>query len=230
VAAAVPLLRPGPDPATVAMGPGELSPSLTRAVEDCLGGYPDAERFAGGPKFPVTVADLAVAVRHGDRTAAVFLTGEGSVTCERTDDMIMNGEPVGSFGAGEWTGTRNWLPGPVQLLMHGSSDTGSGPVAVDASGRVSARVARLELRHDDGEVTAARIANGTFGLLSEVERGQRAMLAAYDVQGVEIWRKPFFDDTEPAACWADPSGVIVYPAGDPATVTDGCLPAEPWKP
>ncbi|GIF36827.1 hypothetical protein [Actinoplanes xinjiangensis] len=234
--AAVPLLRPAEAPDTVAMGPGELNRPLSREVAACLNGYPDGPMFRDGARFPVTDDDLAVAVHHERRTTAVFLTEEGYLACERTEGLLPGDEPTGGFSIQEWNGTRDWLPGPVQLLMRTSTEIDSG--AVDASGRVSPRVSRVELEHGDGGTTRARIVGGTFGLLSTTEVGPDAALVAYDARGTEIWRRPFFGAPGPSRCWADPAGNVVYPAVDTAPdpggspgVPDGdCLPAQAWNP
>ncbi|MEU4163275.1 hypothetical protein [Actinoplanes sp. NPDC026670] len=236
-AVAVPLLRTGDAPDTVAMGPGELDRPLSREIAACLNGYPDAAMFERGARFPVTEDDLAVAVHHGRRTTAVFLTERGYVACERTEGLLPGGEPTGGLSIEEWNGTRNWLPGPVQLLMRTSTEIDSG--AVDASGRVSSRVSRIELEHGDGRTTAARISGGTFGLVSRTEVDRDAALVAYGPQGAEIWRRPFFEpDPDTGRCWSDPAGNVVYPPLLPKRDEEGsttappgeCLTAEPWKP
>jgi hypothetical protein len=228
-AGAVPLLRTAAAPTTVAMGPGELNRPLSREIAECLNGYPDAPMFRDGVRFPVTDDDLAVAVHHDHRTTAVFLTDQGYVACERTTGPLPGDEPTGGFSIEEWHGTRDWLPGPVQLLMRTSTGVDSG--LVDASGRVSTRVARLELEHGDGHTTTARISGGTFGLLSKTDVKPDAALVAYDARGAEIWRAPYFaPSTTRDHCWADPSGTVVYPALDGGPDQGGaCLPAEAWK-
>ncbi|BEL02261.1 hypothetical protein Q0Z83_004520 [Actinoplanes sichuanensis] len=229
-AVAIPLTRNDVLPTTIAMGPGELDKPLSREITDCLNGYPDTPMFENGARFPVTEDDLAVAVHHDRRTTAVFLTDRGYLACERTEGLLPGDEPSGGFSVEEWHGTRDWLPGPVQVLMRTSTEADSG--AVDASGRISPRVARIELEHGDGRTTAARLAGGTFGLVSTTDVGGDAALVAYDTRGAEIWRRPFFvpsPDTD--RCWSDPSGNIVYPPlrGETSS-TPNCLPAEPWKP
>ncbi|WP_430784279.1 hypothetical protein [Actinoplanes sp. G11-F43] len=225
-AVAVPLTRERPA-ATIAMGPGELTPALSSTVEDCLNGYPDGAMFANGPKFPVGGADMAVAVEHGGRATAVFLTGEGYLACQRTGAGIMPGdEPSGGISVERWDGTRGWLPGPVQVLLRTSEEADGG--VVTATGRISARVQRLVVEHGDGEVSGARLSGGTFGLLSTAGVGPGAALVAYAGDGTEIWRQPFF---EPARsrfeCWIDPDGVVVHPA--PAR-RDGTDPSAPDRP
>jgi hypothetical protein len=235
-AAAAPLLLPEESPTTIAMGPGELSPSLSEAVDDCLYGYPDKEMFQHGPRFPVTPADLAVAVEHDGDATAVFLTDRGYVACQYTaPGPLPDSEPSGGFSIEEWNGTRDWLPGPVQILQRTSSETDGGWVS--AAGRISPRVKRVAVEHG-GEVVEARIAGGTFGLLSTSDVGPDAALVAYAADGAEIWRQPFFRLTlDRYQCYADPDGKVVHPGLDRkingksgiARATGRCLPAEPWQ-
>lgn len=248
-AVATPLLLPEEQPTTVAMGPGELSPSLVVAVEDCLYGYPDRPMFEHGPRFPVTAADMAVAVEHDGRSTAVFLTREGYLACQHSAAGVLSGsEPSGGLSIQTWDGTRDWLPGPVQILQRSSEEADGGWVT--AAGRISARVDRLVVDHGDGTITEARLSGGTFGVLTTTEVKPDAALAAYAVDGTEIWRQPFFRPSPSRyQCYADPSGKIVYPAlglgnsdkdsgqavtgsepGQAAPADRSCLPAESWKP
>jgi hypothetical protein len=235
-AVTVPMLLPEQTPTTIAMGPGELSPSLSAAVDDCLYGYPDKEMFQHGPRFPVTPADVAVAVEHDGDATAVFLTDRGYVACQYTAPGPLPGsEPSGGFSIEEWKGTHDWLPGPVQILLRASSEAEGGWVT--AAGRISARVTRVAVEHGD-EAVEARISGGTFGLLSTSDVGADAALVAYTADGTEIWRQPFFQPTRTRyQCYADPEDTVVYPALDRkingksgiAQPADSCLPAEPWR-
>ncbi|GAA0463304.1 hypothetical protein Aca07nite_75770 [Actinoplanes capillaceus] len=243
-AVATPFIRDGDPPTTIAMGPGELTSSLTATAKACLHGYPDGPMFEGGPRFPVTVGDLSVAVQHRGRTGALFLTDQGYVACSREAEP--GHEESGGFHIEFWNGTRDWLPGPVQVLSRSSSEAESGWVI--AAGRISARVGRLTLEHGNGTTTAARLSDGTFGLLTRTDDVQPAAeLVAYDRGGREVWRERFF---KPLLgwdqCYTAPDGGVVYenrrhkekdaehigePVGTPEPAPEGpCRPAEAWQP
>ncbi|WP_246636987.1 hypothetical protein [Actinoplanes hulinensis] len=242
-AVATPLIRDGDPPTTIAMGPGELTSSLTATAKACLHGYPDGPMFEQGPRFPVTVGDLSVAVQHRGRTGALFLTDQGYVACSREAEP--GREDSGGFSIELWNGTRDWLPGPVQVLSRSSSEAESGWVI--AAGRISARVGRLTLEHGNGTTTAARLSDGTFGLLTRTDDVQSAAeLVAYEKGGREVWRERFFKPLLGRdQCYTAPDGRVVYEnrwhegkdaqhSGEPDTpepAPEGpCRPAEAWQP
>jgi hypothetical protein len=194
----------------LAMGPDELSPSLREAAEQCLRWH------AMRPEIVVAPGDLAVAAEQGHRAALLFITPAGYLTCDVTREP---GEEVTGGSAGEAWPHRDWLPGPVQRLLLTTREDRAGHAM--ATGRVSARVARLVLDHGDGHITEARLRQGLFGVITrDFGVTGQAALVAYDAAGREIDRRPLF---EPVGCYTDPAGTVVY--GREQT---GCRPAEPW--
>lgn len=218
-----------PEDATVqvlAMGPGELSPTLRDAAERCLrwnSPQRQAQQQASTSPVPVSLADLAVAIERGDRALVLFMNDVGYATC----DVEWAGTARESGGSATETWPHgDWLPGPVQRLLLTSTEADGGDVS--ASGRVSARVHRLVLDHGDGRTTAARLSGGAFGLMTSGARlhaDNRPELVSYDARGVEIDRRPLFQaEDELDRCYAGPDGKRIY--GKP---TSGCRPAEKWR-
>ncbi|MGC5285826.1 hypothetical protein [Micromonospora sp. DT231] len=199
----------------LAMGSGELSPTLHQAMKQCLKWNAQHERL------PVSMDDLAVAAEQDHRVLALFMTETGYFTCDVSRPP--HGEPSGGTSGERVWPQRKWLPGPIQRLLLTSTDLDGGDVAV--TGRVSARVHRLVLEHGDGHTTTARMVNGVFGLLSEgASVTKDAELVSYDTTGAEIDRRLLFRPSDEFDnCYVDSSGTIVYgePGGD-------CRPAEPW--
>ncbi|MEU8286224.1 hypothetical protein AB0C01_18020 [Micromonospora sp. NPDC048905] len=199
----------------LAMGSGELSPTLHRAVEKCLEWNGQMERI------PLSIDDLAVAAEQDHDGVALFITDTGYFTCNVS---MRPGEEISGGATGErvWP-QRAWLPGSIQRLLLMSTEVDGGDVAV--SGRVAARVQRLVLEHGDGQTTTARLAHGVFGLLTDhAEVTRDAELVSYDSTGAEIDRRPLFPPSDESDhCYVDPAGTIVY--GKPGT---DCRPAEPW--
>lgn len=200
----------------LAMGPGELTPSLRPEVEQCL----QWNQVPGS--VPVSPSDLAVAAQHGDLTVLLFLTDTGYLAC----DMWA---PRGRERSAATTGATVWphgnlLPGPVDRLLLSSTELDGGAVA--ASGRVSARVDRLVLEHGNGQTSTARLANGAFGLVSEGDDVQAdAELVSYDASGREIDRRPLFEPLDRLdRCYTDPSGAVIFGRPGP-----DCRPAEEWS-
>lgn len=221
--------RPGDLPVQVlAMGPGELSPTLRDAAERCLQwNSPERQRQTrqneSEQPVPVSLADLAVAIERDGRALVLFMNDVGYATC----DVESPGTEQESGGGA----TKPWphgdlLPGPVQRLLLTSTEFDGGDVS--ASGRVAERVHRLVLDHGDGDTTAARLSGGAFGLMTSGARlkaGNGPTLVSYDANGVEIDRRPLFQaEDELERCYADPDGEPIY--GKPTT---GCLPAEKWR-
>ncbi|MFF0152372.1 hypothetical protein [Micromonospora sp. NPDC005203] len=214
VVAGVATVPRGDEVRHLAMGSGELSPTLHRAVEKCLEWNGQMERI------PLSMNDVAVAAEQDDRGLALFITDTGYFTCEVT---MRPGEEIsgGATGARVWP-QRAWLPGPVQRLLLMSTEADGGDVGV--TGRVSARVQRLVLEHGDGQSTTARLADGVFGLLTDhAEVTRDAELVSYDTTGVEIDRRLLFRPSDEFDnCYVDSAGTLVY--GKPGD----CRPAEPW--
>ncbi|MEU2702626.1 MULTISPECIES: hypothetical protein [Micromonospora] len=218
-----------PDRSTVqvlAMGAGELSPTLQDAAERCLRWNSPQRQARQDPSeqpVPVSLADLAVAIERGDRALVLFMNDVGYATCD-AESPRMARESGG--GATEPWPHGEWLPGPVQRLLLTSTEFDGGDVSV--SGRVSVRVHRLVLDHGDGHITAARLSGGAFGLMTSGARlkaGNAPELVSYDAKGAEIDRRPLFQaEDQLEHCYAGPDGKRIY--GKP---TSGCRPAEKWR-
>ncbi|MEV6371267.1 hypothetical protein AB0L86_30725 [Micromonospora musae] len=226
-AAAVVWERPNRSAVQVlAMGPGELSPMLRDAAEQCLQWNSPQRRTPqeeGEQLVPVSLADLAVAIERGDRALVLFMNDVGYATC----DLQAAGTDQESGGhASEPWRHGDWLPGPVQRLLLTSTEHDGGDVNV--SGQVSGRVDRLVLDHGDGHTTAARLAGGAFGLMTSGARlraGNDPELVSYDDRGSEIDRRLLFQaEDQLEHCYALPDGTRIY--GKP---TSGCRPAEKWR-
>ncbi|MET7667541.1 hypothetical protein [Micromonospora luteifusca] len=215
VVAGVALVPNGDGVRNLAMGSSELSPTLHRAVEQCLEWNSQMERL------PLSMDDLAVAAEQDHHGVALFMTDTGYFTCEVS--MQPHREiSGGATGERVWP-QRDWLPGPIQRLLLMSTEADGGDVAV--TGRVSARVQRLVLEHGDGQTTTARLANGVFGLLTDDANVTRdAELVSYDSTGAELDRRLLFRSShEFDHCYVDSAGTLVY--GEPGA---DCRPAEPW--
>ncbi|MEV6689865.1 hypothetical protein AB0M35_00095 [Micromonospora sp. NPDC051196] len=217
-----------PDDSTVqvlAMGPGELSPTLRDAAERCLrwnSPQRQTRQDPGERPVPVSLADLAVAIERGDRALVLFMNDVGYATCDVESpgtDRESGGGATDPWPHGEW------LPGPVQRLLLTSTEPDGGDVSV--SGRVSRRVHRLVLDHGDGHTTAARLSEGAFGLMTSDARlkaGNAPELVSYDAKGTEVDRRPLFQaEDQLEHCYAGPDRKRIY--GKP---TSNCRPAEKW--
>ncbi|GIJ76157.1 hypothetical protein SAMN05443287_10639 [Micromonospora phaseoli] len=217
----------GGDLQILAMGAGELSPSLREAADQCVNWNSRevaAGRAAAEQRIPLSVTDLAVAIERGDRALVVFMNAAGYATC----DMRLAGpgqEANGGGATNRWP-HGDWLPGPVQRLLLTSTEPGGGDVSV--SGRVSGRVDRLLLDHGDGRTTLARLSAGVFGLMTTgagltAESGPE--LVSYDGGGAEIDRRPLFQPEDQLdRCYTGPDGAVIYGRPGPS-----CLPAEQWQ-
>jgi len=204
----------------LAMGPGELDPSLRRAVTQCLE-WMQPQEGAPQPAFvPVSPADVTIASRRGPWIAVLFLNRTGYMAC---DLQLKSGRLSSGGVGGEAWPHRGWLPGPVQRLSLSSTEADGGSVSV--LGRVSARVDRLVLEHGTGRTTTARLHDGAFGLISRTDDvRQDAELVSYDAAGREIDRRLLFQYSEQFPhCYTDPAGTVIY--GEPGP---DCLVADPW--
>ncbi|MFY1688278.1 hypothetical protein [Plantactinospora sp. WMMB782] len=217
-----------PDRSTVqvlAMGPGELSPTLQKAAERCLqwnSPQQQTRQDPGEQPVPVSLADLAVATERGDRALVLFMNDVGYATC----DVEWAGTPRESGGgATELWPHGDLLPGPVQRLLLTSTEFDGGDVSV--SGRVSSRVHRLVLDHGDGRSTTARLSGGAFGLMTSDARlkaGNAPELVSYDAHGTEIDRRPLFQaEDQLEHCYTGRDGKRIY-----GKATSDCRPAEKW--
>jgi len=204
----------------LAMGPGELDPSLRRAVTQCLE-WMQPQEGAPQPAFvPVSPADVTIASRRGPWIAVLFLNRTGYMAC---DLQLKSGRLSSGGVGGEAWPHRGWLPGPVQRLSLSSTEADGGSVSV--LGRVSARVDRLVLEHGTGRTTTARLHDGAFGLISRTDDVREdAELVSYDAAGREIDRRLLFQYSEQFPhCYTDPAGTVIY--GEPGP---DCLVADPW--
>ena len=232
VTVAIVAVRPQQLPTTLALGPGELSPTLDAVVEHCVDQRQDLARRTPSAGLPaVATGDVALAAESKGQAMALFVTDRGFFAC--TLNQIAR--PIigvriqagGGATGGPWEGTRHWLPGPVQVLMAGNSVL-NGPAEMSLVGRVSSRVTRLAAEDGTHTVTA-QIANGMFGLLATTDKvAYEGNLVAYDASGEVIYKKPLFPATAPDRCWTGPAGQILYPAGEHGSA-GRCLPAEPWN-
>ncbi|BCY12567.1 hypothetical protein [Actinoplanes sp. L3-i22] len=233
VAVAIAGVRPQRLPTTLALGPDQLSSTLEAVVDHCLGQrYDLAERTAVADIPVVTARDVAVAAESRGQAIALFVTDQGFFAC--TLDQIVR--PIigvriqagGGLTGGGWNGGRDWLPGPVQVLMSGAAVPETGPAEMSLVGRVSSRVARL-VAEDGTHTVEARLANGMFGLLAGTDEVAYAgQLVAYDAGGAEISREPMFPQATDDRCWTGPDGAILYPDPSYPGPAGRCLPAEPW--
>ena len=223
-ATAATMIRGNDTVQVLAFGPGELSPELTHAVQRCLSWNApeskDPSSLAHDPQLAVAKDDLAVAVQHGDTSAAAFVTDEGYLTCEYTDE----GEGWGATSADRWQSQRkDWLPGPAEQLLLTSTEHEGGDVTV--IGRVSGTVRRLVLEYGNGHSSEVRIGSGMFALLSDgtAVTGD-ATLVSYDADGREIGRRALFESRDDDACFTDPAGIVVY-----GKAGNDCRPAFRWR-
>ncbi len=208
----------------VAMGQSEMSPLMQKAARWCLATPRSDPEFPAEPTS-MTMADLAVGAQRGGQAVTMFIGPAGYRACDV--DMTEGKEVTGGISNSAWTSTsKDWLPGPVQVLGMSSTAIDGGDVMV--TGRVSDRVHRLLLDYGDGHTTAARLTRGTFGLISDGDTVKRnAGLVSYDADGTEIGRYPLFrylDQPDDDQCYADPAGTVVY--GKPG---QNCPPAQPWR-
>jgi hypothetical protein len=233
VAVAIAAVHPQQLPTTLALGPGGLSPTLEAVVEHCVDQRDDLARRTPSADLPaVATGDVALAAESKGQALALFINDRGFFAC--TLNQIVR--PIigiriragGGATGGPWEGTRNWLPGPVQVLMSGNSVM-SGPAEMSLVGRVSSRVARLAAE-DGTHTVAAQVANGMFGLLAITDEvAYEGSLVAYDAAGEVIYKQPLFPATEPDRCWTGPTGQVLYPAGEQKGSAERCLPAEAWN-
>jgi hypothetical protein len=233
VVVAIAAVRPQQLPTTLALGPGQLSPTLEAVVAHCVDQRNDLAGSIPGAGIPaVATGDVALAAESKGQAMALFVNDRGYFAC--TLDQIVR--PIigvriraGSGATGSpWEGTRPWLPGPVQVLLSDASVM-SGPAEMSLVGRVSSRVARLTAEDGTHTVTA-QLANGMFGLLATTDEvAYEGNLVGYDAAGEVIYKKPLFPAPVLDRCWTDPTGKVLYPAGDQTGPAGKCLPAEPWN-
>ncbi|BCJ40484.1 hypothetical protein GCM10010168_81820 [Actinoplanes ianthinogenes] len=236
------LVRPQHLPTTLAMGPGELSGSLRTVVDDCLAsratfrklGNEERARTGLPPEhsFPVAAGDVAVAAESDGRALALFLNDDGYFACDSEQHVNpitgVRSEPSGGLADDRWGASKDWLPGPVQVLFLSSTDVDAGKV--EAAGRISPRVARLIVDDGSGRTFRARLADGAFGLLTTESVAAGSRLIGYDAAGEVIFAEPLFDGAfaRIKTCYVNDTGQAVYLPPDTEKPTTKCLPAEPW--
>jgi hypothetical protein len=213
---ALPTGRPG-QPAVLAFGDGAVSPRLQQAIELC------AERVQ--MVEPGSKPRLVNRGEAGDFAVAVYLTDTRMFACDAG--------PNGGGGHYGPYGQLHWLPGPISVEAASSTEPRGGDVFL--AGRISTRVARVELDHGDGRATIARLSEGTFAVATDGAHigDGKAVLVTYDTAGNVIDRRPalFLENTGLTAdgqytesCWNDPAGTRVY---GPSGATN-CKRADPW--
>jgi hypothetical protein len=222
-AAAVMLIAAGvlavrtPDDQILAMTTAEMNSPLRSAAQQCLTWNRD-DIFPSTERGLVDSADVVLSARQGHRAAVMFLNDTGYLACEVTDEPWS--DISGGLSVERWT-HRDWVPGPVQILILTSSDADGGAVTV--LGRVSSRAGRVTLEHGTGRTTDARLEGGVFGLLSSSgDVREDADLVTYDTAGRVIDRRKLLRP-RPDTCWTGPDGTIFYGSPGPA-----CGKAEPW--
>jgi len=204
-------------PRVFAFGVGAVSPRLRQAIDLCTDRARQVE--------PGTTPRLVNRGEAGDYAIAVFLTPTRMITCD-------TGPTGAGLNYGPY-GQQNWLPGPISVQGAGSTEANGGDVFV--AGRISARVARVELAHGDGSATVARLSDGTFAVATNgahIAAGA-ALLVSYDRGGQVIDRRPalYLENTRSTpdgryaeTCWLDPAGTAVYGVAGP-----DCGQAERWR-
>ncbi|WP_428965967.1 hypothetical protein [Micromonospora fluostatini] len=85
---------------------------------------PERHRQAGGERtVPVTLADLAVAIEHGDHALVLFMNDVGYATCDLRS--LGTDQQTGGGSTDPWP-HGDWLPGPVQRLLLTSTSAWGG--------------------------------------------------------------------------------------------------------
>ena len=211
-AVAVPMLSRTPgNTVTEAFGQGGVSARLERVIKQC-------EKDAYGKRVGITPGSLRLVNRGeaGDYAIAVFLAGqERMVVCDGSTNS--GGGSYGPFVQAQW------LPGPISVESASATELKDGDMFV--AGRVSERVARVELDHGNGNKTVARLAEGTFAVAtSEAHLDvDQAKLISYDQSGAVIdSRSPNLLDAG-GKCYVDATNTVVYGKNGP-----DCAQAEPW--
>lgn len=224
-----------PEIQVVALGTGVLSPTVRRTGDLCLTNtwqqlndpdHPSEYTFRwpeGARPSLVNYAereDWAITVYRLDRTM---------IWCSMTPTIPPSDEWSSSLSYGP---APSWLPGAVSSASSGHSDADGGQSHV--AGYVSRRVAKVVLDDGQGHRSTARLAEGTFAVLSDGALAPgKGQLISYDEQGREIDRRPVFDlGPVGTSCWIDPAGKVVVYGMDrknaPTPSPAGCGKAEPW--
>lgn len=221
-------LREHPKPEVVALGDSALSPLVRETGNLCLthAKTMDPARWPTDSSRPVMVN---YAERDGTRAIVIYRMGERLYFCSMEPTTPPSDEWSSSLGSSELP---TWLPGPISAESASSSEPWGGESAL--AGFVSRRVAKVILDHGNGHHSTARLANGTFVVVSEGDvADRRGELISYDDQGREIDRRPAFDlGPVGTSCWVDPQGTVVLYGKEVKDATAppsvNCGKAEPW--
>lgn len=224
-----------PSPEVVALGDDALSPVVRDTGNLCLTHAwqqaTDPERRQADPAF-VWPADarpsLVNYAERDDRAIVVYRLAQTVIFCTMEPTVPPSDEWSSSMSYAQ---APQWLPGLVGRESTSSSEQWGGLTAV--AGFVHRRVAKLVLDDGAGHRSTARLADGTFAVLSNgglVPR--KAQLISYDAQGREIDRRGAFDRGHGIiTCWQDPAGTVVLRAEPKVPdFAGGCGKAEPWTP
>jgi hypothetical protein len=225
-----------PQPQVVALADSALSPLIRDAGNLCLTqAKRDATRVGDYPPpfiWPEHAQPSMVNFAEAeDRAIVIYRLNHTAIMCT----MEPTSAPSNEWGSGMvFAALPSWLPGPIAGQSASSSAVAGGKSAI--SGFVSQRVAAVVLDDGAGHRSAARLADGTFVVLSDGDLAEdEGELISYDDQGREIDRRPAFDlGAVDTTCWADSNGdVVVHGATEknasppPAS---GCGNAEAWAP
>jgi hypothetical protein len=211
--------RDRPQPDVVALGDEALSPLVRDAGNLCL----THAREAMNDRWPLNERPTMVNyAEYRDRAVVIYRTGAKMIICTMEPTVPPSDELSSSMGLLE---PGEWLPGPIAAEGATSTELDGGDVSV--AGRVSRRVARVLLDDGAGNTVAARLADGTFAVVSDRPiRRDRGVLISYDRAGTELDRRPALDLRGPKEhCYADPTGRVVYGTAEP-----NCRTAERWQP
>lgn len=225
-----------PKPEVIALGDGALSPMVRVTGNLCLTHAKDYatrdDGYTPGFTWPANARPTLVNyAQRDDRAIVVYRLGQTAIMCTMEPTFPPSDEWSSSMG---FAALPQWLPGPVSGESGSSSDPWGGESAI--SGFVSRRVARVVLDDGEGHRSTARLADGTFAVLSDGDLAANGgELISYDAQGREIDRRPAFDQGPVGTtCWLDDAGKVVLFGMDrkdmPTPSPAGCGRAEPWAP
>lgn len=222
-------------PEVVALGTAALSPMVRDTGNLCL---THARWYAADPDrdpdftWPADARPAMVNyAERDDRALVVYRLDQTLIFCTMEPTTPPSDEWSSTMG---FAPAPQWLPGPLSGESGSSSDPDGGESAI--AGFVSPRVAKVVLDDGEGHRSTARLADGTFAVLSDGDLADgKGRLITYDQQGREIDRRDAFDlGPVGTSCWIDPAGTVVLYGMDrknaPAPSPEGCGKAEPWTP
>jgi hypothetical protein len=231
----------GQHPDVYALGDNVLSPRTRDAGRKCLKLARLDEGYGAFVTWPAdSPPTLLNHIEQPGRGAIVIYQVQAKILyCSIGPAVKTGSEPrefttdgSGAAGLGVLDSSQ-WLPGPISLEHAVSTDREGGYVY--AAGRVSARVVGVVLDDGAGHRSAARLAQGTFVILSDgrIKPGA-GMLISYDGNGKETDRRPALDQPD-GRCYTDPAGNLVNPTSNEkfeiayTSSKARCKPAEPWS-